>query len=82
MTTKLRGATVRRYLERVRDTTAISGATEHTFRAPLIDFLKEAAAEQVRTFQQAINAVRTSIEWLQPWMPRRTRSSPKPSTSI
>lgn len=45
MTTKLRGATVRRYLERVRDTTAISGATEHTFRAPLIDFLKEAAAE-------------------------------------
>lgn len=45
MTTKLRGATVRRYLERARDTTAISGATEHTYRAPLIDFMKEAAAE-------------------------------------
>ena len=45
MTTKLRGATVRRYLEGLRETMTIAGATEHTFRAPLIDFLKQAATE-------------------------------------
>ncbi len=41
----LRGATVRRYLEALRDASNIAGATEHTHRAPLVSFLKDAAKE-------------------------------------
>ena len=41
----LRGTTVRRYLEALRDASNIAGATEHTHRAPLVTFLKDAAKE-------------------------------------
>ena len=41
----LRGATVRRYLEALRDASNIAGATEHTHRAPLVSFLNDAAKE-------------------------------------
>ncbi len=33
----LRGATVRRYLEALRDASNIAGSTEHTHRAPLLE---------------------------------------------
>lgn len=41
----LRVATVRHYLEDLRAASNIAGATEHTHRPPLVDFLKEAALE-------------------------------------
>jgi hypothetical protein len=41
----LRGGTVRDYLQNVREAATIPGATEHTLRAPLIEFLIEAARD-------------------------------------
>ena len=60
MTPKLRGATVRRYLERARDTTAISGATEHTYRAPPSTSLRKPPPSSVSAtpLQLAVMAAR------------------------
>ena len=41
----LRRATLRAYLDGLRSVALIPGATEHTYRAPLVIFLKAAAAE-------------------------------------
>ena len=41
----LRGSTVRAYLQGIREVAAIAGATEHTYRSPLVDFLTQAAHE-------------------------------------
>lgn len=42
---KLRPATVRRYLEALRDKLLVPASTELTYREPLADFLREAATE-------------------------------------
>ena len=41
----LRGGTVRAYLQGLREIGAVTGSTEHTYRAPLVTFLTTAAAE-------------------------------------
>jgi hypothetical protein len=42
---KLRPATVRRYLEALRDKQLVPASTELTYREPLADFLRGAATE-------------------------------------
>lgn len=52
----LRGGTVRDYLQNVREAATIPGATEHTLRAPLIEFLVEAVRFDAPTSSVWINA--------------------------